>query len=248
MNDLSTALAEAATRSPLLVASDYDGVLSPIVDDPNAAHPDEAAMAALRDLAGSRGVHVAVISGRTLADLERLSGEPARVALIGSHGAETGAETGVAAVDGVALDRLVRDMQHVADRFPGAWVEQKPAGVAFHYRNVVGQDQIDALRLVRTAVSVNPEHRVMEGKKIVEVSLAAGHKGDALERMRIATGAAAVVFLGDDVTDEDAFATLRPGDVGIKVGPEPTAASHRVPGQPDVAGVLRRLAAARTGD
>ncbi len=249
MSDLATALAQVATYSPLLVASDYDGVLAPIVNDPAAAAPDSSAIVALADLAASAGVTVAVISGRTLTDLRRLTGEPPGVSLIGSHGAETDVPLGQNSADTVRLVRIVRDMQLIGSRFPGSWVEEKPAGVAFHYRNVAPHDHDDAARAVlHSLASDHSDLRVMEGKKIVEVSLSATHKGDALARLRTAVGAAAVVFLGDDVTDEDAFATLRPVDVGVKVGPEPTAASHRIADQAAVAGVLQRLASARAAN
>ena len=69
----------------------------------------------------------------------------------------------------------------------------------------------------------------------------AGSEGDQL-----GTGAAtAVLFAGDDVTDEDAFAALLPGDVGIKCGAGPTAASFSVPGIPDVARALAQVASLR---
>src|SRR6185503_19105205 len=79
------------------------------------------------------------------------------------------------------------------------------------------------------------------GKKVVELSVVPTNKGDALEKLRGRVGASAVMFLGDDITDEDAFATLAGPDVGIKVGPGPTRAQYRVADSNEVSRVLARL-------
>ena len=89
MTALDDALRSAARTPCLLVASDYDGVVAPIVADPDAAMPDTAAIEALAQLAATPDTHVAMISGRTLRDLRRVTGEPGEVMLLGSHGAET---------------------------------------------------------------------------------------------------------------------------------------------------------------
>ena len=94
---------ESIARVPmLLVATDYDGTLAPIVDDPSKAHPLSEAMTALRNLAELPSTHVAVISGRALRDLRQLASFPAAVHLVGSHGSEFDADfAGVARVKGV---------------------------------------------------------------------------------------------------------------------------------------------------
>ena len=86
---------------------------------------------------------------------------------------------------------------------------------------------------------------MLEGKRVVEYVGSQTNKGHALQTLRSRWGADVVVFIGDDVTDEDAFASLRPDDVGIKVGPEATCASFRVDGQTQVATVLESLLAFR---
>ncbi len=241
MTGLDAALRSVARRSPLLVASDYDGVLAALVNDPDAAVPDPAAMEALGSLAALPHVSVALISGRTLADLRRLSGRPPDIMLLGSHGAETSSDDVLPESQVALRDTIAREMQQIATRFPGSHVEVKPAGVAFHYRNVAADLQADAARMVLGGPAARPKLRVMEGKMIVEVTLVDLHKGSALQRLRRLVGADAVVFVGDDVTDEDAFATLEQHDVGIKVGPEPTQAPYRVDDQAEVAGVLASL-------
>src|SRR5690606_15929826 len=86
---------------------------------------------------------------------------------------------------------------------------------------------------------------VRHGKKVVELSVVSTNKGMALSKLRQRVGATAVLFLGDDVTDEDAFATLTGPDVGIKVGPGLTRAPYRIQGVMEVARVLAQVAELR---
>ncbi len=86
--ELDAALAELAARRPLLLASDYDGVLSPLADDPAAAGPEPGVAEALARLAAVDGVVVALVSGRGVADLQRTSGFTGPFRWVGSHGAE----------------------------------------------------------------------------------------------------------------------------------------------------------------
>ncbi|MCS5616867.1 MAG: hypothetical protein NZ658_02605, partial [Pirellulales bacterium] len=87
-DDLDRALAAVARVPVLLVATDYDGTLSPIVDDPSEAKPVRESIVALRALATLGSTHAAVISGRSLADLAALSSLDGQVMLVGSHGSE----------------------------------------------------------------------------------------------------------------------------------------------------------------
>ena len=83
------------------------------------------------------------------------------------------------------------------------------------------------------------------GKDIVEFAVRHVTKGDALDRLRELRGADAVLFAGDDVTDEDAFRVLREGDVGVKVGEGDTLAGHRVSDPAALTDVLKQLARLR---
>jgi GH15 family glucan-1,4-alpha-glucosidase len=76
---------------------------------------------------------------------------------------------------------------------------------------------------------------------VLELSVVEGGKGRAVDALRLKTGADAVLFLGDDVTDEEAFAALRPPDLGLKVGPGATIAEHRIGGEVEAAVLLARL-------
>src|SRR5690606_32486852 len=87
--------------------------------------------------------------------------------------------------------------------------------------------------------------RIRDGHHIVEFATSTATKGHAVERLRGLTQADAVFYAGDDVTDEDAFAALRHGDLGVKCGSGPTVAPYRVANPAEIAEVLTRLAELR---
>lgn len=247
MTDLSTRLNALAGAPVLLVAADYDGTLAPIVPHPSLAEPDPRSMAALRTLAGLDDTHVAIISGRPLADLSRQVRNASWAQLVGSHGAEfaPGAPRPLPVERVHLLRQAVMIARSLAARTPGAFLEVKPAGLAFHYRNATAaQGDLAVNALLDVAHSMR-ELRVRHGKKVVELSVLHADKGEALRRLAHGRGATAVLFIGDDVTDEDAFHVLRPRDVGIKVGPGKTAAQFRVDDTSGVASLLEALASSR---
>jgi trehalose 6-phosphate phosphatase len=222
---LHAALAEVATRRPLLVASDYDGVLSELVDDPSAAVPAPGVAEVLARLAAADGVIVVLVSGRGVADLQRTSGLTGRYRGVGSHGAEfDGPLTGELAD---RRDALASALAPVVADVAGARLEVKPASVAVHVRSVPDA-QVGAALLDRVRATADPSLTLKPGKNVLELAVTDADKGRALRRLRTELGAAAAIYLGDDVTDEDGFRALQPGDVGIKVGDGETAAAHRV--------------------
>ena len=238
---LADKLAAVATTPMLLVASDYDGVLSPIVDDPAAAVPDQPALNALVRLGQLPDTHAVAISGRSRAMLLTLTGGPPGVTMIGTHGAETGGRT-IEAAAATRVSDLQTDLLALSRQYPGSEVEIKPIGAAFHYRNAAygGRAASQAQSIAETAGA-----RVIAGKKVVECVFGDADKGSAVKVIRHELRATSVVFLGDDTTDEDAFAVLADGDMGIKVGPGPTVANYRIPSQRVVAQVLETLETAR---
>jgi trehalose 6-phosphate phosphatase len=187
-----------------------------------------------------------MLSGRALADLAEVSGFGPPVRMVGSHGGEfddgplvlTDAQQAV-------KDELVVAVGKVVDGEPGVRVEAKPAGIVVHVRGAdpdVGERVLEA---VRTGPAQLPGVEATEGKAVLEMAVVQVSKGSAIDVLRERLGADAVLFAGDDVTDETAFARLRPGDVGIKVGDGDTGADYRVGTPEDVTGVLEELLAAR---
>jgi trehalose 6-phosphate phosphatase len=236
--DLDRALAALAGRRPLLVASDYDGVLAELVDDPSAAVPLAGVAEVLARLAAADGVTVALVSGRGVADLQRTSGLTGPYRWVGSHGAE---------FDGPLAGELAARRDALADRLaplveatPGARLEVKPASVAVHVRQVTDPAAATVL-LDRVGQVADPSLTRKPGKAVLELAVTDADKGSALRRLRDELSAAGVVYLGDDVTDEDGFRTLGPDDVGVKVGEGRTAARYRVPDLDGALAVLARL-------
>jgi trehalose 6-phosphate phosphatase len=236
--DLATALAALAGRRPLLVATDYDGVLAPLVGDPGAALPSPGAAEALARVAAADGVTVALVSGRGLEDLRAVSGFAGPYRWIGSHGAEFGGPlTGQLAG---RRDALAASLTPLVAAVPGARLEVKPASVAVHVRQVADPAAAAAL-LASADAAADPSLTKKPGKAVLELAVTDADKGSAVTRLRDELGAAAVLYLGDDRTDEDVFATLGPDDAGIKVGEGETTARYRVADPAAVVAVLRTL-------
>jgi trehalose 6-phosphate phosphatase len=243
--DLIAALDTVAATPRLLVTSDFDGTLAPIVNNPADARALPAGSAALLDLAALPDTFVALVSGRALDVLRELSGMPPSVHLVGSHGAEF--NTGFTqTVDTALLAEIVDSLTEIASRYPGTAVETKPASAALHVRNASAADGEAALAAAREA-GTQWDAEPTEGKAVLEFAVVTTSKGSAIDALRERDDATAVDFLGDDVTDEKAFARLRDGDVGVKVGPGPSAAQYRVDSPEDVAEALAYLAARRAG-
>jgi trehalose 6-phosphate phosphatase len=249
MTDLDAAVRALARVPRLLVALDFDGVLAPIVPVPSDARPLPESVAAIEELMALPGTTVALLSGRGRADLAAVSGFGSPVRLIGSHGSEFDGD-GSALLDDeqrTRLDRLTAELRELVDGQPGVTLETKPAGVAVHVRNAAPEVGTRVLDAVRAGPAAWDGIETTPGKAVLDLSVARMNKGAALDLLREHEAADAVFFAGDDVTDETAFARLRPGDVGVKVGPGDTAAQHRVDAPQDIPALLRQLVETRRG-
>lgn len=241
---------ELAKAKHILLLSDYDGTLTPIVERPEMADLPYATRILLEEMSRRRRFTVGIISGRALGDLKARVGLKG-VLYAGNHGLE---------IEGPALSfvhpvaeefRAVgRVLQLVLKKslssVKGAFVEDKGLTLSVHYRLVDGSSESEVARAFEKAVGVPlllGKIRVTEGKKVLEVRPAADwHKGKAISmilanhRGAYARSRPLVMFLGDDLTDEDGFkAVVKLGGVAIFVGepPEKTAADHylRSPGE-----------------
>ncbi|WP_208378932.1 trehalose-phosphatase [Cumulibacter soli] len=241
------AIGDLAAAEILLVASDFDGTMAQIVPVPADARPEPESVAALRDLAAQPHTDTAVISGRALDVLRELTGLYGTTNLVGSHGLEfeSGLESTLSATDTERLAHINRAADLVANAHHGVEVERKPVSTAIHYRHATDSNIAAILTDIEAGPASIEGVHVTEGKKVVEVAAVHTGKGAALDQLRDRLGATVVVFLGDDVTDEDAFARLRGRDVGVKVGPGPTCATLRIADTAAVAQFLTALADAR---
>lgn len=240
---LPRAAATAAAAARLLVATDFDGTLSEIVEDPKRAVAHRRALEALRSLALSRDTAVVVISGRGVADLR--SRVPHReIAVVGGHGAEFETDLFLRPSGSAeALERARGWIGGLTRGLPGSFIEHKPLSMALHFRSESGVSE--AMVALRRYADAEPALVLREGKRVAELCLRGPDKGDAYRAFRAAVDAG--VFIGDDSTDEAVFGAMPAGDVGAKVGPEATRAAHRLAGVPEVAAFLRLLAQKRAG-
>jgi trehalose-phosphatase len=245
--DLVAGLDQLAQQPTLLVAYDYDGTVAPIVNDPMKALPLRETSVALRNLAALPQTEVAVISGRSLHYLAALSRLPAKIHLVGSHGTEFDIDFALDLDPALRETRraLLEELQKFTDAHAGMSLEKKPASVAVHYRNVDDAEVDDVLSRLDEIAGQFEELTVRHGKRVCELILVPTDKGRALTTVRGNVGATAVMFLGDDLTDEDAFATLAGPDVGVKVSDGDTIAAFCVESPDDVAILLAALCSRR---
>ncbi|WP_162830504.1 trehalose-phosphatase [Amycolatopsis thermalba] len=238
--ELRRAIVQIARTPRLLVACDYDGTLAPIVTNPDEARPLPESVGALRSLAGLHETTTAVISGRALRDLAILSRLPHEVHLVGSHGSEF--DIGfVHELDAQARDlhrRVEQELERIAGGVPGVSLEVKPSSIAVHVRRADREAARRVLDEVHSGPCTWEGVTTTDGKEVVELAVVQTDKGRALDTLRHQVGATAAIFLGDDVTDEKAFARLSGPDVGVKVGDGETLAGYRVASTDDVATVL----------
>lgn len=234
----------AALHRPLLAAFDVDGVLAPIVAHAADAELLPGALDALNQLAAQ--TPVGIVSGRNVDNLARF-GFPEEIVVAGSHGAEfRGRE--LKPLSPAEQGRLAR-LRTLADRAareagPGAWVETKPTAVSVHVREADAAAADPALEtLVVAATSVKGAH-VKRGHRVVELASRPASKADAISSLRHDLRAAAVSYVGDDITDEDVFAALGDRDLGIRVGEGDTSARRRIRDPDAVLVFVRKLISA----
>lgn len=258
--ELRIALTAFAARPRVLVAVDFDGTLAPLVTDPRQARALPGALEALRDAATLAGVTAAVVSGRDLATLERVSaiGSDEGIILIGSHGAQTkgghraGPATGAGAGflderQATLLAMLGDELEAIRLRHPAVRLEYKAAAVVLHTRDVEPATADAATDAAHEVGRRHPGVQVIPGKEVVELAVSGADKGSALVALARASRSDATLYIGDDETDERAFAALDPssGDLTVKVGTGETAAVHRVPGPEAVVELLEQFGDAR---
>jgi trehalose 6-phosphate phosphatase len=214
--DAAELVAAARARLPgLLVATDFDGTLAPIVPDPQDSHPAPGAIEALCALA-RRGAHVAVVTGRESATAVRLGGldvVPGIVVegLYGLQRWEAGSVTSPEAPAGMtALGERLAGWLREQDVDPAVWIEDKQLSYVVHTRRAADSAaEQAALREPARALAAEHGLEVHDGRDVLEFRLPGFHKGDALRRLAAEFGASALLYAGDDLGDLPAFAAAR---------------------------------------
>jgi trehalose-phosphatase len=252
---VDAALAELDRRRGgrhLLLLFDFDGTLAPFNADPAAVYLDNDLRDALTRLQRQSGTTLGIISGRRLADLSPRIGLEVPVYLAGFHGLEIhspdggsfvhpGAASAVTVVTAIAA--AIRPQLAA---LPGVFVEDKHYSIALHYREAAPAVGVVAVSRFMDAARADLDAgrvRLLPGASVVELLPAVEwHKGRALQwirdRVESAHGSVFTVYVGDDVTDEDAFRALGPDGLALSASDRAAGGHFRVDGP---AGVKRLL-------
>lgn len=256
---LSEVMAEVERRpaeTAFVLLLDFDGTLAEFNDDPHAPELTPERFELLSRISRRPAVSLGIVSGRRLDDLRYRTRLPDHVYHAGLHGLEIevhGARTthpdlSWAEAKLVGLADSLRKLLH---EYPGTLIEDKGASVAVHTRQLpfAMYDKVfaraDVLAVPWIAESLV---RRLEGNAVVEyLPNISGHKGEATQWIIADVEAKLqrptwVAYIGDDITDEDAFRAITCG-IGVLVGLRPTSATHKLDGIADVDRFLRWLAA-----
>lgn len=224
---------------------DFDGTLVELAETPDSIRVSPELSLLLGRLAEKLNGRLAIISGRSIHDLERhLS--CAGIAVSGSHGLELRLRDGSLVPLAVprGLDHARERSARFAGAIPGLIVEEKPFSIAIHYRKA--PERAGEVRAFMERLAAATGLILQEGKMVAELRPPGADKGDAVRALMTEPefAGARPVFVGDDQTDEDAFrAAADLGGGGVLVGPErETAARWRLSAVADVAAWLERLA------
>ena len=231
-------------RANVLLAFDYDGTLAPIAPTPEAARMRPTTRVLLARAA--RLYPCIIISGRALDDLTtRLRHIPAWY-IFGNHGLEP-PPPGHAGP--TAAQHWVRRLKRRLPADPGVVIEDKRYSLTVHYRHA--RDKRAAIEAIEQVVSELPDARALGGDEAVSLLPREGaNKGIALQQACHWFACDSAVYVGDDGTDEDAFASSYPDTLlSIRVGRmERSRASYHLDGQADVDALLEILVDLRTTD
>jgi len=246
--DCKEHIKDRAADKQIAVFLDYDGTLTPIVERPEQAVMSEDMRGVLKSLAAR--CRVAVISGRDLQDVRNLI-DLDDIFYAGSHGFDiSGPELTYRLGEEFLpeLDDAEAQLQQQLQGIPGVQVDRKKFAVAVHYRRVQNAE-IDAVEsVVDTVLADHPKLRKSGGKKIFELRPDVDwNKGKAVSWLLTKLGMdyrnKLPFYIGDDLTDEDAFKEIRTRGIGIIVrdASRPTAARYALDDTDEVIQFLRFL-------
>lgn len=239
-------------RKPALFL-DYDGTLSPIVANPQDARLPEETRSILKSL--SAFVPVAILSGRDRQDVAQKIGLD-QLVYGGSHGYDiAGLPLGDKQYQGTAmvfpaLSEAEQQLHEQLKEIEGVEIERKRFAIAVHYRNVP-QEKVPSIKeIVQQAADQQELLKIAGGKKVVELKpIFDWNKGKALlwllDTMELNEENYLPVFIGDDITDEDALAVVADEGIGIIVGSHGggTSASYRFESLNEVVTFLKQILA-----
>jgi trehalose 6-phosphate phosphatase len=245
-------LAQLAISTGLILALDYDGTLAEITAEPDRAFPyGDSRDSLIRIISEGRKILPAVITGRPLEAVRRLLGISRGLFFSGVHGLQFAEPDGTTRFSSEALacaSGVEKVRQWLRRNVPdnrGFRIEDKGVTVGLHYR-LAAPDEAERLagELRRFVVTNTPTLKLMQLKMLLEAMPRVASKGHAIATLKqFAPPGCVIAYFGDDRTDEDAFAALALGDIGVLVGPQrETLARYRLSDPAAVADELRHLA------
>ena len=244
---IESALATLSGADHLLIACDFDGTLSLITTKPEDARLIPGIQDQLTSLSNIDKTLVAIVSGRSLANLNTVCPIGEKIILIGSHGYETPIRTNQSGVLDAERSQLRVDLETWLEallaQIPDARLEAKPYSLAVHLRAI--EDSVQKLVLlncIRQAAMLWPGVEVIEGKEVIELGVVSMNKSRAIEALRKQDGVHyKTVYIGDDTTDEVVFQQLSDDDIGIHVGRGPTQACFQIDSPMEALTVLQKI-------
>ena len=231
---LAAELAQLASSAKLLLMLDFDGTISPIVARPQDAQLDQDLGKILEKLSALPNTEVWIVSGRSLADLKE---KVPFTNLIGSHGLEC-PFLNEKEIDNDDILQLKNKLEKFLKDFKGVQLEEKKYSISVHYRHVAAQDEVKIKEIVER---LSGNFVITAGKKVWELRQPGRNKGDVCLALLQHTGCTASIYVGDDVTDEDAFQALQNKSMTIKIGDGTTAANYRLPNIESLRFILKKL-------
>jgi trehalose 6-phosphate phosphatase len=211
-------------RHPWCLFLDVDGTLLELADSPGGVSVDEALMPLLARLRKASQDAVALISGRTIANLDQLLGDP-KIPAAGLHGCERRDATGHLHVADIAREQLTdvrAGLQRLVNRHPGLLLEDKGAGLALHFLKARQLEHELRAEVALLAAPLVPSFALLDGHAVIEVKPAAHTKDSAVSAFmeEAPFHGRRPIFVGDDVTDYGGFAAVRRHEgLAIAVGP-----------------------------
>jgi trehalose-phosphatase len=239
----------------LLLLLDFDGTLTEFHPDPETVELPDARRALLLQLSTRPDVTIGIVSGRRLADVRRRTQLNARTYCAGLHGLEIeGPGVSFVHPDATRTLSTIRQLRAALASelapFPGVFIEDKHLSIAAHYREASAEDAARVPAIVERHVRPFVESgllKMMEGACVLEVLPNIDwHKGSAVAWIRELVAAeheVVSVYIGDDVTDLDAFQAVRGSGLAVAASPRVAGADLYVDGPAEVEQLLRELAA-----
>lgn len=217
---------------------DVDGTLLEIADTPSAVRVDRELLELIGRLSRVSGGALALVSGRSISDLEELLGAPQgmlRMPLAGQHGLERRDAAGrlwIHAAPPVAKCTIKEALAPVLARHAGLLLEDKGLTLALHYRQAPHLAAYVHRLMSRLMQDASGELELQKGKRVIEIKPAGIDKGTAVAEYLTESPfrGRSPVFIGDDLNDEHGFAEVnRVGGISIKVGRGTSCARYRLP-------------------